>query len=58
MVRKKPKNVMEAEWDWESQEGHKAKAKAKAKAKEALAMRSRDGMMKPRKEDISQLADE
>ena len=58
-VRKKPKNVMEAEWDLESQEGHKAKAKAKAKAaKEALAMRSRDRMMKPRKEDITQLADE
>ena len=58
VARKKPKKVMEAERDLESQEGYKVKAKAAKKAaKEAAAMRRRDGMMKPRKEDISQLAD-
>ena len=58
VARKKPKKVMEAERDLESKEGHKAKPKAARKAaKEALAMRRRDQMMKPRKENISQLAD-
>ena len=49
---------MEAERDLESDEGHKAKPKAARKAaKEALTMRRRYQMMKPRKENISQLAD-